>query len=163
MKILIIGHARHGKDTVAGIIGGLTGMRFESSSMAACRIFIFDMLKHKYAYRNVAECFEDRFNHRSEWYELICWYNRNDRARLAKNILAENDIYVGMRDREEIRECIKQGVFDVVVGVFDPREELEQSDSFNIDVWEESDIVIMNNSTLDDLEKRVKLLVCGMV
>jgi hypothetical protein len=52
--------------------------------------------------------FEDRVNHRSEWYDMICEYNLNDKAKLAKGILEITDCYVGMRDRNEISECINQ-------------------------------------------------------
>ena len=33
------------------------------------------------------ECFEDRVNHRSEWFDLITNYNKEDRTRLTKEIL----------------------------------------------------------------------------
>jgi hypothetical protein len=44
-------------------------------------------LKVKYGYKTSEECFEDRVNHRSEWYDMICEYNLNDKAKLAKGIL----------------------------------------------------------------------------
>jgi hypothetical protein len=157
-KLLIIGHARHGKDTVAEFIKELFGLRFESSSVAASRIFLFDALKSKYGYLTPEECFEDRVNHRQEWYELICEFNKYDKAKLAKDILQYGDIYVGMRDNEEIDECLKQGVFDLVIGVFDPRKPLEPSTSFNIDLFKTSDIIIPNASNLHNLKRRVRNL-----
>ena len=84
MNLLIIGHARHGKDTVAEIISEFTGYKFESSSMAAARIFIFDALKEKYGYKSFNECFEDRVNRRKEWYDLICAFKEKDSSSLAK-------------------------------------------------------------------------------
>lgn len=152
MKLLILGHARHGKDTVAHFLKLHYGLVSQSSSMKACEIFLFDELKKKYDYQDVNECFKDRINHRSEWYELITEYNKEDKARLAKEILTASDMYVGMRDDEEFKECKKQGVFDFVLGVYNPRLEEENSDSFNIDFWSVCDFIIPNNGTLDELE-----------
>jgi dephospho-CoA kinase len=157
-QILLIGHAQHGKDTTAEIMKELYGFRYESSSVAASRIFLFDVLKKKYGYLTPEQCYEDRVNHRDEWYDLICEYNSVDRARLAKEIMRNGDMYVGMRDDEEIQECRRQGVFDLVIGVFDPRKPLEPATSFNIDIWEMSDFIIPNSGTLYDLRTRIELL-----
>lgn len=155
-KLLIIGHMRHGKDTVAEMIEEFTGMSFKSSSEMAAEIFIYDELKDKYGYASFIECFEDRMNHRAEWHDLICDYNIPDKARLAKEILKHNDMYVGMRSQEEINKCINDGVIDIIIGVFDPNKPLESKDSFDIDLWKSSDIIIPNNSSLDDLRTKVK-------
>lgn len=60
-----------------------------------------------------------------------------------------------MRDRNEIEECLKQGIFDLVVWV-DASERLpkEDSSSFNID---EScaDVIIPNNGDYESFRKRV--------
>lgn len=85
MKFLILGHARHGKDTMAEILNKEFGMTYLSSSMAANDIFLFDRLKVKYGYSTKEECFSDRINHRQEWYEAICDYNKNDRSRLSRD------------------------------------------------------------------------------
>lgn len=154
-KLLLIGNARHGKDSMAEILNEHFGLKFQSSSQAAADIFIYDTLKDAYNYQTSEECFEDRVNHRAEWYNLICDYNKEDRARLAKEILLESDCYVGMRDRGEITECLRQGIFDLVVWV-DASKRLppESSESFNID---EScaDIIIDNNGTFDEFVSRV--------
>jgi len=154
-KLLIIGHMRHGKDTVAEMIEKNTGMSFKSSSEMAAEIFIYDELKDKYKYSSFMECFEDRMAHRAEWYELIKDYNKDDRAKLAKKILEKNDMYVGMREQQEIDKCIEDGIFDLIIGVFDPRKPLESKSSFNIDLWKSSDIIIPNNNSLEDLRTRI--------
>lgn len=149
---------QHGKDTVAEIIKEWFGYTFKSSSVAASEIFLYDTLKDKYGYNTPQECFEDRVNHRSEWHNLICEYNLSDKARLAKIIMKQADIYVGMRSDVEAQECLKQKVFDMVIGVYDPRKPLEPESSFNIDLWKTSDIIIPNAGTLEDLRRKVKLL-----
>ena len=155
MKILIIGHARHGKDTIAEMIRDNFGLEFQSSSQAAANIFIYDELKDKYGYITPEECFADRVNHRAEWHDLICGYNQFDKARLAKDILLNADMYVGMRSNAEVEECLDQGLFDLVIGVFNPDEALEPEDSFDIDMWEKADFVIPNAGTLEELEYKV--------
>ena len=155
-KLLIIGHMRHGKDTVAEMIEDYSGMSFKSSSEMAAEIFIYDKLKNKYGYNSFIECFEDRMNHRAEWHDLICEYNIPDKARLAKEILKYNDMYVGMRSQDEIQKCINDGVFDLIIGVYDERKPLEPKDSFNIDLWKSSDIIVPNNSTLEVLKTKVE-------
>lgn len=157
-KILIIGHARHSKDTLAEIWRDHYGLTFQSSSKSASDIFLYDELKDKYGYKTSEECFEDRVNHRAEWKELICEYNKEDRAKLAKGILEHSDCYVGMRDREEIKECMRQGLFDIIIWVdASERLPLEDSSSFDIDKTC-ADIIIENNGTYDEfVEKAIRL------
>lgn len=163
MKLLIIGHCRHGKDTVAQMITDMFGLTFISSSEAAADLFIFDALKEKYGYKTVEECFKDRVNHRKEWYDLITEFNSSDKARLAKGILKHSDMYVGMRDHEEIQECIRQGLFDYIIGVYDPRKPHEPKESFNIDLFEEADLIIPNASSLGILESKVHNVIGKLV
>jgi hypothetical protein len=154
-KLLIIGNARHGKDTLAELLNIEFGYTFESSSQSAANIFLYDLLKDKYGYSTPEECFDDRVNHRQEWYEAICDYNKDDRARLAKGILERSDCYVGMRDRGEIEECLKQGIFDLVVWV-DASDRLpaEGATSFNIDK-SCADVIIENNGTFEEFKTKV--------
>lgn len=157
-KLLIIGHARHGKDSFAEILRDEFGLTFISSSQAAADIFIYDELKDKYGYKTSVECFEDRVNHRPEWYEMICDYNKDDKARLAKGILELADCYVGMRDRGEILECMKQGLFDLIVWIdASERLPLESADSFNIDK-NCADIIIENNTDIESFKTKVMRL-----
>lgn len=154
-KLLIIGHARHGKDTLAEILNEEFGVTFESSSVSAAKIFLYNALKEKYGYKTPLECFEDRVNHRAEWKEMIYEYNNGDRARLAKKILENSDCYVGMRDREEIAESVKQDLFALIVWVdASERLELEPPDSFNID-RSCADIIIDNNGTYEEFKTKV--------
>lgn len=155
ISLLIIGHARHGKDTLAELLREYYNISFISSSQACADIFIYDELKGIYNYNTTEECYEDRVNHRKEWYEMICDYNKDDKARLAKEILKYNNTYVGMRDWEEIMECKKQNLFDLIIWV-DASERLptESSESFNISK-NDADIIIENNTTLEAFKERV--------
>jgi hypothetical protein len=153
--ICLLGHCRHGKDSLAELLEKDFNLKFKSSSQAAADIFIFDELKDKYGYETPEQCFEDRVNHRAEWYEMICDYNKEDRARLAKGILTLTDCYVGMRDRHEITECIKQELFDLIIWVdASERLPLESPESFNIDK-SCADIIIDNNGTYEEFKEKV--------
>lgn len=154
-KLLILGHARHGKDTFAEILRDNFGLSFKSSSEAAAEIFIFDELKDKFGYSTFEECFEDRHNHRPLWHEMIADYNKDDRARLAKGILELNDCYVGMRNDLEIDECKRQELFDLIVWVdASDRLPLEPSESFRINI-SQADIIVPNNGTYEEFVERV--------
>ena len=160
-KLLIIGHGRHGKDTVAEILAE-RGYTFKSSSLAAAEIFIYLRLKDQFGYNDFEECYNDRNSSdekRKIWYDLICEYNRDDRARLARDILKTSDCYVGMRDRGEIDACVSEKLFDLVIWV-DASDRLsyrEPGTSFKIDK-SYGDIIIDNNGSLDDLKIRVNRL-----
>lgn len=116
-KILVIGHARHGKDTTCEIMRDHYGLRFTSSSWFCAERVMFPLLSRKYGYETVQECFDDRHNHRAEWYNAIRNYNSTDPTRLARGILEENDIYCGLRAREELMACEDAGLFDAIVWV----------------------------------------------
>lgn len=157
MNVLILGAARHGKDTVAEILKKRFGIRHQSSSSAALDIFLFDILNNKYGlnYKSKEEAFEDRVNHRDKWYNEICEYNKKYKGRLAKEIMENNEVYVGMRSKDEIDACRNSGIFDLVIGVIDPRKPEESKDSNDVDTVEESDVVIYNDGTLEELEEKV--------
>jgi len=154
IRLLLVGSARHGKDTLAEILKENFGLSFISSSQACADIFIYDELKEKYCYKTPEECFNDRVNHRQEWYELICDYNKDDKARLAKEILKYNNTYVGMRDSGEIKECLKQGLFDLVIWV-DASKRLPREDTSSFNITEaDADIVIENNRTFEEFKEK---------
>lgn len=153
--MLVLGHCRHGKDTFAELLRDHFGLKFKSSSYAAAEIFLYDKMKDEHGYETIEDCFEDRVNHRPFWYESICDYNKEDRAKLAKGILSLADCYVGMRDRDEIIECMNQDLFDLIVWV-DASERLPQepASSFNI-TKDLADVIIENNGTYEEFVTKV--------
>lgn len=151
-KLLIVGHMRHGKDTFAQILVDQYGFTKKDSSRAACEIFLFEKLRHKYGYQTIDECYADRVNHRAEWHDEIKAFNADDKTKLARAIMRDNDIYVGMRSRLEIEACVAAGVFDKVVWV-DASKRLppEPRSSFDIDI-SCADVIIDNNGPEGCLE-----------
>jgi len=60
-----------------------------------------------------------------------------------------------MRDRDEITECLKQGLFDLIIWVdASERLQLESPESFNIDK-SCADIIVDNNGTFDEFKLKV--------
>lgn len=152
-KLLIVGHGRHGKDTVCDILKNQYNFSYESSSRFCCQLFIFRELQPKYGYADEAECYADRHNHRTEWYTMIHDYCRDDLARLGKDIFAAHNIYCGLRNRREFHAMRNQSVFDYCIWV-DRLDHLppENSSSMSIEPWM-SDFVIDNNADLARLQK----------
>ena len=160
-KIMIIGYARHGKDTVGEILQSL-GYKATSSSIYAAEKVIYPVLKQRYWYSKVEECFNDRFNHRDEWYELITEYNQHDKARLCREMIEDGyDIYVGLRNREELEAA--RHLYDVVVWV-DATERLgltEDTSSCTV-TKDDADFIIENNGGLAELEMKVVKIFGGV-
>ena len=157
-KLLVIGHGRHGKDTVCEILAKEYEYSFESSSQFCSKLFIFDMLKDTYGYENEEECYADRHNHRAEWYNAICDYNIPDPAKLGREIFKEHDIYCGLRNKKEFHAMKNTGVFDYAIWV-DRSDFLppESKDSMSLEQWM-ADFTIDNNGTLEDLHFNVNAL-----
>jgi dephospho-CoA kinase len=147
---------RSGKDTLAELFNENFGLSFMSSSQAASDFFLYNQLKDKYGYTSPEECFNDRVNHREEWYLAICEYNKDNRARLAQDIVSRADCYVGMRDKMEFEECVKQKIFDLIIWV-DASKRLpsEPSTSFNINM-SDADIIVENNGTFEEFVEKSK-------
>lgn len=158
LKLCIIGHARHGKDTVAELISKELGLSFQSSSETLCEPVIYEALKEKYEYTSPKECYEDRGNHRDEWFQLISDYNREDLSKLARLILSRSDIYVGMRRREELEACIRQGLFDHVIWVRRDKYVGPEDESSCTVTPKYADITVNNNGSLRSLRRRVALM-----
>ncbi len=71
LKLLVIGHGRHGKDTVCEMLRDEYNYNFISSSQFCADHFIYNDLKDKYGYTTAEECYADRHNRRADWYNMI--------------------------------------------------------------------------------------------
>lgn len=157
-RLLVIGHGRHGKDTVCEILQKTYGFSFENSSNFCNKRFVYQMLKDRYGYNSPKECFQDRHNHRAEWYNAICEYNGLDGAKLGREIFAEHDIYCGLRNKREFHAMRNSGVFDYAIWV-DRSDHLplESKTSMTLEPWM-ADYVIDNNGSLEELQFNISQL-----
>ena len=157
-KLLVVGHGRHGKDTVCEMLEQY-GYVFKSSSKFCSELFIFDTLKNKYGYQTELECYQDRHNHRTEWYNLIHDYCKDDLARLGRELFAQHNIYCGLRNRREFFAMKNEEIFDYAIWV--DRTDclpLEAASSMSIEQWM-CDYTIDNNDSLERLQKNVHALI----
>lgn len=155
LKLLIIGHARHGKDTVCEILAENYFFDFESSSRFCSKRFIFNELKDKYGYKTEEECYNDRHNHREEWFNLIQDYNKDDYSRLGREIFNNYSIYCGLRNKKEFEALKKSDIPFITIWV-DRSLHLppEPKESMSLDM-SMADFILDNNGDLNDLEENI--------
>lgn len=165
LKLMILGHARHGKDTVAEILRDNLGLTFVSSSFAAAEKVMVPFLRdvRGIVYPNLDACYADRVNHRQDWYEQIKAYNTPDGARLAREIYRTSDIYVGMRNWEELAAVKAEKLFDYAIWVdASKRKEPESAASCSV-TPEMASHVIDNNGTPEQLKTRTLALYWDLI
>ena len=156
MNFIIMGYARYGKDTSADFLcETYPFLSTKGSSAVANDVFIYSALKDKYGYSSPEECFSDRYNHRGEWFDLICKYNERDPSRLGREIFKNYNIYSGIRSRREFFSLKNQQMFDASIWI--DRSKIlppEPNNSMDIEPWM-ADYWIDNNGTIDDLHRNL--------
>lgn len=155
-RLLILGHARHGKDTVAELLRDNHGYTFASSSYFLAEVAVRPALAAKgITYHTLDECYADRVNHRAAWYDAISEYNGEDPSRLAKAILAEHAIYVGMRSNREYEAA--RPLFDAVlwVNAYERTGMAEPRSSMDIDYDPTCMVRVENNGSPQDLARLI--------
>lgn len=190
-KLLVLGHARHGKDTVAEVLQQEYGFTFTSSSLFCAEHVIWEAvnnptaaLEHHAAagcpgmteselgselammrdqqYANAVDCFNDRGNFRTAWFALIAGYCYPEKERLTREIFEENDIYVGIRNKREFRAAVNAGIVDLTIWV-DASERVDQElmASCTVEPWM-ADVTIDNNGTEDELHRNIHQLMATL-
>lgn len=163
-KILVIGHAQHGKDTVGEILRDYYSLRFTSSSMFCAEHVMmshFDTNMGNAYGGSVQACFDDRANHRAKWYQAIKQFNQPDASALGRAIFRNNDVYVGLRSKTELHALKNSGVVDLIIWV-DRSDYVppEPPSSCTVEPWM-ADFVVDNNGSLEDLRFNVCQLMNG--
>jgi hypothetical protein len=163
-KLMIIGHARHGKDTVASILTETFGLKALSSSHYAGQKVMMPFFASKgINYSSWEECYVDRGNHRQDWHEQIALYNTPDKAKLPREIYQLSDIYVGIRCDEEFKAAKAEGLFDFSIWVDRSKHlppEPYESNKLN---YKMADHIIDNNGTLQQLKMRTIYMYWNLV
>jgi hypothetical protein len=113
-------------------------------------------------YPSYAECFADRGNFRAAWFSLIAAYLYPGMERLGREIYAENDIYVGIRNKRELNAVLNAGLADVTIWV-DASERVDQETaaSCTVEPWMAM-FTIDNNGTAEDLHRNVHQLMATL-
>lgn len=159
MKILILGQGEHGKDEFAARLSEKTNMRFMSSSQFAADHVIYPWFESHLpnCYASSKECFSDRRNWRTLWHNLIAEYNTPDKAKLARELIKENDMYVGMRAVDEVQACVDESMFDRIFWVTATgRVKTEDKSSCSVQYNPDTMVLIDNTGDLKQLQREVE-------
>lgn len=156
MKIMVIGHARHGKDSVCNVLCELYGLKFISSSLFVADKAVRPWLEQRgIVYNSMDDCYADRVNHRADWFDAIAAYNKDDPAKLGKELFAQYDVYCGLRNLREFQALYNAKAFDVCFWVDrSGHVPLEPETSFTIP-RKVADYIIDNEGDLCDLRMNV--------
>jgi predicted HAD superfamily Cof-like phosphohydrolase len=159
-RIMIMGYARHGKDTACELLEEMYGLNFQSSSrFIAERIIMPSQFAKDQGYATADEAYEDRGNHRSTWYDMISAFNTPDKTSLGRALFAEFDIYCGIRSAEEFHALRNTDQFDVSIWIdASDRVPSEDSSSCTVAPWM-ADYVVPNNTTPEALRASLGALV----
>lgn len=162
-KILVMGHAKHGKDTLCEVLRDRYGFRFTSSSRFCAENVVRPYFEEREdqggpVYKTTDECFDDRVHHRGAWFNAIDEFNRPDPTALARTLLQENDVYCGMRSSREFHACNNAGLFDHVIWV-DASERVgpEDRSSCTVEPWM-ADFVVDANGSVEEATANLDLL-----
>lgn len=154
-RILVLGHARHGKDTVAAMISYKNGPRALSTSVAAMRVVRRALAEAGINYKNAKACFADRVNRREFWFDTIAELNNPDPATLVRHVLSDHDVVVGLRSAREFEAAAD--LFDAIWWIDASARGVPQepTSSMNIVFDPERMALIDNSGSLADLERNV--------
>lgn len=165
-KIVIMGYARHGKDTVCELLRDKYGLKFTSSSLFCAERVVLPRARDEATmpfYKDAQACYDDRANHRAFWFDAITAHNTPDKSRLGREIFEENDVYCGIRNAREFHALKNAGVFHWAIWV-DATERgmpVEDKSSCTVEPWM-ADFVLDNNGSLEDLERNLAVLMQGI-
>lgn len=159
LRLIIIGHAQHGKDTVAEMLRDNYGFTFMSSSRFAVEKAVWPIIGHRF--KDFEDMFERRALHRAEWFEAIAAYNRPDASRLGRELFAKYDMYVGMRNPAEFHALRNLRAFDYAIWVdASKRKPMEDASSMGLEPWM-ADFYLDNNGSLIELGFQIQNLFNG--
>ena len=152
MKLFILGHGRHGKDTVGDILADRLKLRVISSSWFLMEKAVKPyLIEQGITFSSDQEMFDRRGEYRSEWKEAIRQYNTPCKSRLSRELFAEGDIYVGLRDREEYEASRHLADLSIWVDA-SKRKGVEVTNDLTA---RDADVVIDNNGTEEELRKKM--------
>lgn len=153
IKLVILGHGDHGKDTVAKLIAELYDFKYVDATHIACEHMIWPLMRDIYG-GHFQHCIQDRANNRELWARLIKSHLIEDPLSLAKPVFEEGDIYAGIRAKIEYVATKKE--FDIVTIWVDASKRVAKEDESSTTVTQKmADYTIDNNGSEDYLREQV--------
>ncbi len=160
MNIVIVGHARHGKDTVSSLLAQKTNLVFQNTSMLLCKKVIYPLLKNMYS--SLEDCYNDRGNNRIFWFVALQHYNKFNKDKFIKNVFTVSNIYCGLRNIEELNIARQANLIDYVIWVDRSKHlSLESVNSMTIKE-SDTDYHIDNNGSLIELENMIDKVIIDL-
>lgn len=154
-KILVLGHARHGKDTVAERLAERLNISYTPASLIAAEL-IYD--KFPVTFNSPEDAYNKRAQYRTVWFDTIAERCERNKTFLADLVFETNLIYAGTRAKDELDAIITK--YKPIIIWVDASERCspEHPDSMQIE-YRRGWLRLTNNSTEEDLLKKVDLLV----
>lgn len=154
MKLFVVGHGRHGKDSAALVLGSELNLTFQSSSWIM--IHTPEIYSKFPQYSGPSDLFANRHKHRAELYDAIVEYNTPDASKLSQKIFDQCDMYVGLRNVKELKAS--RHLADLVIWVdAQSRMPLESQASMTI-TSADCDIIVENNFDEADFHQKLRKL-----
>jgi len=156
-KVVIAGYSGHGKMEIAKLLSA-HGFSCITKTRFIYEKFLFDQLVlDGYDYRTVNKAIKDKRNHQQYFDLSVSKYESGDCSKIAKKLLEEYNVYVGICDSKELNTLRERGLVDIVIWV-DGFTRLGTTDPVsNIDIVEsDADFVFDNNGSKEDLEDEIK-------
>ena len=149
--VSFVGYGRAGKDTAAKIYCQLMQITYGGSTSLA----VLPYVAHATGDREW-ECYSKRHANREFWFRFCNELRRGEPDLLAKLVLSQGDVLVGVRAAEEFRCLIPGGVADINVWIDRRDTPVDSTVEFTRD---EADLVIDNNGSINELREKLNRLV----
>lgn len=115
MKLLILGHARHGKDTVLELLRADHGFQYRPATSIICEQIVYPVLAPLYPGGPV-QCEADKDGHRQTWFDLVrAHLATHGQDWLVRETLKHGDLFAGTRSRSEYEAT--RHLFDFILWV----------------------------------------------
>jgi len=148
--VAFLGFGRSGKDTAARMYCEAAGRKYVGSTSNA----ILPVIAHSIGLP-AEQVFAERHQHREFWFHWCNAFRRHYPSMVAKMLLAEADVLVGLRGLLEFESCRNNRVFDLSIWVERPGVGDCGTVAFDKSMC---DLVLHNDGTEDDLAVKVQNL-----
>lgn len=164
--VSFVGYGRSGKDTAAEIMATVMGDEYSKKMHTALKSSVKYLVHYggstssavapliaKAVGKTEEEVFAERHQHRMFWFEFCNILRRDDPTLIARILLGQADILVGLRDIAEIEATRAKDVVAAHIWVSRPGVDSDETVAFSRD---DCDLVLENNGSLEDLKRKIQ-------
>lgn len=167
--LAFLGYGRAGKDESAKMFAAHVRRQLSLRGRAegeipfsyggSCSSVVAPVLAHSVGL-TPDEAYAERHRHRQFWLDWCHAFRDPDLTLIVRMLLGEGDVVVGLRGEGEFAACVRDRVFDLSVWVERPGVERDFTVEFR---REDCDIVLSNDGSLSDLDRKVGRLAAVLV